>query len=660
MKSICIIVSIVIFNSIMSLERYNLTNGTEMTVNSLKSGDIYDFYIDVPFYKIANVKLEINDMKPTPFSSILAYEYSTTSNLRNETISVDFLKNNNELESSFYYQPFNLATAYIAFRIQPTKDIDYIKIKIDVDDSDFDIISGVSQNFTNLKQNVWYHFLIKVIGGQTCAINLTLNFAHPEYCPKILVFTSQQKNRNNPGLYIQYFDYSIDEKNPRVLYRTDISGYEVEYLDFAICEPLSEINYVLVQMELEYDISLNRGKINVEQNFNYDYPYNYFIKTTMYEKNTINLTLDHISDEPFKYFYIQEYSKIIEGYSNSSNPIFTKTIVDNKLILSCTYIVSDYNTEYIAFKFKFNDLEIKRIEVIDIIGGGAFYWGQVGNVRIKYLEPEYSYYFFIDSNIYKSFKFYMNYSSENNNSLSSVNIQEYSDMNYFNLLREEEKSITSTTENNKFITSFRYIVKEENIDTKYAAIEIFPIFPLYNFTTEFETFNHKYELTEELYQYFYNVVSEGNYYIYIKMNKNKRKINVIIETYNDDENPFSKITLFELKDNEIINSYEKKEELDLKKIKDPCQIFSFSFSHKTSSKNINEVAILIKSKTQMKSMSARFYYSTLSSWIIILIVGISLIVIIAIIIIIICFIKKRRGTKGLSTEIESTVTQPLY
>jgi len=92
MKIICILVSIILFNSIMSLERYNLTNGTEMTVNSLKSGDIYDFYIDVPYYKIANVKLEINDMKPTPFSSILVYEYSTTSNVRNETISVIFLK----------------------------------------------------------------------------------------------------------------------------------------------------------------------------------------------------------------------------------------------------------------------------------------------------------------------------------------------------------------------------------------------------------------------------------------------------------------------------------------------------------------------------------------------------------------------------------------
>ena len=156
MKIICLLVSIALFNSIMTLERYNLTNGTEMTVNSLKSGDIYDFYIDVPYYKIANAKLEINDMKPTPFSSILVYEYSTTANVGNETISLDFFKNNNELESSFYYQPLNFVTAFIAFRIQPTQDIDYIKIKIDVDDTDFDIINGVSQNFTNLKQNVFY------------------------------------------------------------------------------------------------------------------------------------------------------------------------------------------------------------------------------------------------------------------------------------------------------------------------------------------------------------------------------------------------------------------------------------------------------------------------------------------------------------------------
>jgi hypothetical protein len=115
--------------------------------------------------------------------------------------------------------------------------------------------------------------------------------------------------------------------------------------------------------------------------------------------------LDHISDEPFKYFYIQEYSYTRGEYFNSSNPIFTKTTVDNKLILSCTYIVSNSNTQYIALKFKFNDLEIKRIEAIDTIGGGAHYFGEMGSIRIKYLEPEYSYYFFIDSNIYQSFNF---------------------------------------------------------------------------------------------------------------------------------------------------------------------------------------------------------------------------------------------------------------
>ena len=412
-------------------------------------------------------------------------------------------------------------------------------------------------------------------------------------------------------------------------------------------------------MELGYDVTLNRGKIEVGQNFHYDYPYNYFVKTTLYEKNTINLTLDHISDEPFKYFYIQEYSYTRGEYFNSSNPIFRKTTIDNKLILSCTYIVSNSNTQYIALKFKFNDLEIKRIETIDTIDGGAYYWGEGGNIRIKYLEPEYSYYFFINSSIYQSFIFYMNYSSKN--SLSSVNIQEYSDFNSFNLLREEEKNITSTTQNNEFITSFRYFVKEEYIDTKYAAVEIFPSFTLDNFTAKFETFMHKCELTSEgLYEYFYNVVPEVNYYVYIKMNNNKRKIEVIINIYKNDENPFSQITLFELKDNDNINSYEKKEELDLKKIKYSSEDFSFSFSHITSSENIKKVALLIKSKTQIERMSAHFYYSTLYSWIIILIVGISLIVIIAIIIIIIFCIKKRRGTKGLSTEIESIVTQPLY
>lgn len=55
-------------------------------------------------------------------------------------------------------------------------------------------------------------------------------------------------------------------------------------------------------MDISYDITLKKGR-EEKRDFDYNYPYNFFISTTLLEKNSITLTLDHISEEPFKYIY---------------------------------------------------------------------------------------------------------------------------------------------------------------------------------------------------------------------------------------------------------------------------------------------------------------------------------------------------------------------
>ena len=181
MKELSILITIVLLHSISSINIYNLTNGTELKVDSLKSKEIYDFYIEISLYQVANFTMAVNDMTSTPFSSIIIYEYSNTSldHINQETQSIQLIKNDSELISSFLYKPKKYITKYIAFRIEPINDIDYIKIKIDYHETAFNISEGVSQNITELKADIRYHFIIPAKMPQTINVNVTMNFVYP-------------------------------------------------------------------------------------------------------------------------------------------------------------------------------------------------------------------------------------------------------------------------------------------------------------------------------------------------------------------------------------------------------------------------------------------------------------------------------------------------
>ena len=659
MKIFLFILLSIIFNSIFSIERYNLTDGEEIKVDSLVSTNIYEFCINATYFKISNVELRMNNMDPMPFSSIGIYEYSNNSDqLSNENVSINLFKNNSELASSFYYSIQNHKTSFIVFRIQPTKNIDYFKIKIDITNSDYDISDGIPRNITNLKKDIYYHFLIPINSGKTCSINITLNFAET-YVPKVLILTNEYIDRKTPNAISNGFDYPLSESDPRILHRYDIYSYNTEYLDFAFLNPFSDINYLIIQMDISKDITLRKGN-SKEKNFDYDYPYNFFISTTLLEQSLISLTLDHISEEPFKYLYIREYSPgraSKKGYSSITVPDIIKTNVGNNLVLNFTYKVSNEETNYISLSLKFNDVDIKTIESNIDIDGGAFDIYRYGINNITNLMPGYYYYLFIKSHNYQSLNITLNYSSTN--SLSSVGVQEYSEKNSFNLLREKHLNISSSTLDNNFITFFKYNIKEEYNDTNYTAVVINPSVPIGYVLTKVDFLEHKYILpSQRIVNTFYDLEPEYKYYVFTPMENKKRKIKVTISVSDKYDKPISQITILDLKNSDDINSYDKKEEFDLANNKYTSDLI---VSHVTSSSDIKTVVLIIKPKYKVDKMMASFEYSFyLSTGIIILIASICAVVLIAIIVIIIIVIKKRRGG-NVSTEIDSyNNEQPLY
>ena len=649
MKELSILITIVLLHSISSINIYNLTNGTELKVDSLKSKEIYDFYIEISLYQVANFTMAVNDMTSTPFSSIIIYEYSNTSldHINQETQSIQLIKNDSELISSFLYEQKKYITKYIAFRIEPINDIDYIKIKIDYHETAFNISEGVSQNITELKADIRYHFIIPAKMPQTINVNVTMNFVYP--MNEIYVYKMEYGDR-----YTLYDMSNYDLSDSGIFIRYKIDNSMAEYFDFGINEPLSDINYVIVKMDFEYDIDLIKlqpNNITISE-YGYDYPYNLFIPATQFQNATINLTMDYFNVEPFEYIYIQEYSDKKEAYLKTKNISITNSTDNQKLILNFSYIASDLNTQYIAVKFKLNDHNIKYIIANTIVEGGAYNLYDNLDGKIMNLKPGYSYYLFLETIHYQSFNLTMNYTCTN--PISSVNVYEYSNRNSIDYLREKYQETTSSTQDNNHTSLVKYYVEDQFNDTKYVAVKITPNYTIDYILAKFKITKHKLEISEGLSSDFHNLEPGDKYYYYILMKDNERKIKVNLNMDNTYDNPISQLDIFELKSNDDMNSYEKKVEMDVTNIK---YTSALNFDYKTSNDNIKTVVLKIIPKYYIHSMSCSISYSNMFTKVIINICAILLLL--AIIIAITCFIRKCKRTNT-SNIIESQDSQPLF
>ena len=115
--------------------------------------------------------------KPFTYSYIYEYEsrYSSSS-LTNSSQSLSTKTKNNELASSFTYSVKDCNTNYIALKITPNYNINYIVVKISAEGGAFDLSNGLSKNITNLKSGISYYFFLPSTQRETALINLNMSY----------------------------------------------------------------------------------------------------------------------------------------------------------------------------------------------------------------------------------------------------------------------------------------------------------------------------------------------------------------------------------------------------------------------------------------------------------------------------------------------------
>ena len=117
-------------------------------------------------------------MDRIPLTNLYIYEILNKSSLnyiKNISQTITTSNINNQLIYFSNYSANNYLTKYIAVKIIPNYNIDYLIIKIDVEGGSYDLSNGVLEKITNLKSGFIYYFFIPSFELQTNFINITMN-----------------------------------------------------------------------------------------------------------------------------------------------------------------------------------------------------------------------------------------------------------------------------------------------------------------------------------------------------------------------------------------------------------------------------------------------------------------------------------------------------
>ena len=181
----------------------------------------------------------------------------SSSSLTNSSQSFSTTTKNNELASSFTYSVKDCNTNYIALKITPNYNINYIVVKISAEGGAFDLNNGSSKNITNLKSGISYYFFLPSIYLKTASINLKMNYMTTK--PFTYSYIYEKKSRCI-STYLKSSSESLSttKKNNELTssFTYSVSNVNTKYIILKFT-PNYNISYIVVNINAEgvYDLS---------------------------------------------------------------------------------------------------------------------------------------------------------------------------------------------------------------------------------------------------------------------------------------------------------------------------------------------------------------------------------------------------------------------
>ena len=179
----------------------NLINGIYKTIHNVSSEKTYFLFINANQFSKAKIDLSLNCMNNQPFNNIHIYEFKTKCKSNNCYINdkKSEIKTNeidNKLVSSISYIITSGSANYLAIKINPLYNIDYIDTKIEILGGSYVLSRNITNNITNLKSENEYYLFIPITEFKTAIINLSMNYMETQPF-SYLYIKEYYENRNS-------------------------------------------------------------------------------------------------------------------------------------------------------------------------------------------------------------------------------------------------------------------------------------------------------------------------------------------------------------------------------------------------------------------------------------------------------------------------------
>ena len=571
--------------------KFDLSNGVEKKTTNLKSGFLYYFYISCHLLQSASINLSTNTSKYSwPFNYFHIYEYSDRH--LSKYIKTTSLSSSSHLN----YQVSDNNTKDIALEIKPNYDLDYITVKIDVDNITFDLSNGVETNVTNLKSGNPYYFFIPLTIFQKVTLILTMNSTNIDINDYIYVY----EHRNRSILdYILKTTYKVPSSSVISLSYL-VENYYTKYISLNII-PKRNLDCINVKTYVHNNtFNLSNGVAKNITNLKAGNEYYFLIPSTQFQQDTISLTMSEINLNNL-YIYEYDFSSISSSlnYRKVDNKSITVSTLKNEYKSSFRYIINDYYTTHIVLKIT-PSYDLNYCSITINIDGGIYDLIDSVDKNINYLKAGISYYFFIKSTLFQKdlITATMNYMDLRiNDPLKTFYIYELK--NRTNIIKSTLRYYDISNENNQLKSSFNYSV--EYYETKYIALNITPIKDINNFTININVQNGAFDLTKGSTKKINNLKYNNEYYFYIPSTLLQSVSFSLTMNYTDPQ-PFDYLYIYEYKSRTNKNYYNEILYRPIKTSEGRSEL-SYSFEYFVMNRDTNYIALQVKPNKYMEYLS---------------------------------------------------------
>ena len=371
------------------------------------------------------------------------------------------------------------------------------------------------------------------------------------------------------------------------------------------------ISSILCIEKKDFDLT-NGEKLKID--LQKDGVYRFYAKANYAQNATIAFYTELITESPFYYVSIYEYSNRYDEIVNNRKNLSTMNINGGYTdsVTFASYVINSPNTNYIAFevspKKQIKYTPTVKLDVID----GVYYLSNRESKKINNIKSGGIYIFYVPANEGQQVNINLTTNYISNSPFNKLEISEYLlSENSFNDKVTKNQSIPKATKtsNNELISSFSYIVSLDTYSSllhnyklaNFIALKVIP-FKISYLVVQFDVLVYNYKLSNGDFT-LSNLKANTTYNFSMNIDK-YQKATFDVEIYGINEKPFNYINIYEYKDKNYAY-IEKENQTILFSSNEGHLITSFSYILKSIYQKTNWISINIKPLFDIKSITIK-------------------------------------------------------